>query len=122
MSSSSGGRRSHSTTKSGFSESDVQNFLKGGNTLSRDTKESISSIKPNMQHNVIKTTENSSGIKKFFGMGEGGNTTTESGFMGKFSGMGQEELDRLTNSFLQRQSNIKQRVAQPGRSGFLIQR
>jgi len=122
MSSSSGGRRSSSIVKQGFSDAEVTSFLQGGNTLSRDSKVDISSVKPKLKTNVIKTTENSSRIKKAFGMGRSGYTTRETGFMDKFSGMGAEELDRLTNSFLQRQQNIKQRVAQPGRSGFLIQR
>ena len=118
MSSSSGGGTGRSF-KTGFSDEEVTSFLQKGATLSRDSEDIV---KPKEKARMTKTVNKKSTWKKMAGVGSDKMETTVSGFMGKFSSMGAEELDRLTTSFLQRQQNIKQRVAQPGRSGFLIQR
>lgn len=108
-------------TTSGFSGRDVKTFLNQGNTQSANSgKGDIGNLKPDLKHRSVITKDNTSGFRGMFGISDGtGSTTTTGGFLGKFSSLGQEDIDRLTTSFLQRQTNIKQRSAQPGRSAFL---
>jgi len=100
------------STKKGFSEEDVNLFLRRGANLASRQKapgqESISEYSPR---------EKTSRIAKI-----GGKEVSRFGFKGKFSDMSQEQLAGLATSFKQREQNIAQRRAQPGRSSLFMGR
>ena len=127
MSSASFSTSSSRREERGFSDVRLQDFLARGNQLTnrRATNgRAISSFKPKELTRTTTTTRSSAGgLARAFGAADEGSRTTVSGFLGKFAtGITSEQLDALTNTFLQRQRSIKQRRAQPGRSALFLSR
>lgn len=113
-------------SRTGFDQREVSNFLARGASLttkrSTDGK-SIGSFKPitRLLSEERITNSKAGSLATLFGAKDRGIQTTETIF-GIESKITSEQLDSLTNTFLQRQRSIQQRRAQPGRSALFLAR
>jgi hypothetical protein len=117
MAGASGKRETITETRTGFAASEVQQFLSQGNlqsagsfgdiaapTLKTQSREVIKDM-PDMLNSLSRRT----------------NTTTLpfQGFMGAFSDITEDEVAFMSRAFSRREKEIRQRVAQPGRSQLM---
>ena len=113
------------TETKGFSEADVNLFLKRGSALAsrRAGAQSIGTVKPGEKTFTETTQKVTAGAgAEFFGASKDQRVESTSGFMGKFSTMSKEQIESLASTFKQREQNIAQRRAQPGRSSLFMGR
>lgn len=121
-------RSTATQTQRGFSTQDVNTFLRRGGQLASQRITDIEALRPAERARTTATTTTTTqagSLARLFGAERGGTTTTTAvtGFRGEFAqGITTEKLDELTNSFLQRQRQISQRRAQPGRSALFSAR
>ena len=110
----------------GFSQQEVQNFMNAGNVQGVGKQGSFlinRSFKPQQRERVVTTTENfAGGIARLFGASNSGVQQRASGFMGQFSSLSQEDIDKATETFMQRRKQIQQRAGTFGRAGLLLSR
>lgn len=101
----------------GFSESDVNLFLKRGASLAsrRAGDPSISTETPGRE---VRPERGAAGTGSQFA----GSPTGGTSFLGKFSTMSKEQIETLAATFKQREQNISQRRLQPGRSSLFMGR
>lgn len=117
MSSSSSGKVTQTVTK-GFAARDVSNFLKSGGQLASQgaRKKKITDFKPDEKTRIRDVTES----RDFLGIKTTGGSDITSGFLGQFSNISAEELDKITDTFIQRQKQVRSRRAQGGRSDVFL--
>ena len=133
MSSASFSSSSSSKTEKGFSQRRFLDFLNRGNQLANPqatrglqagSSNTIGAFKPpELSRTTTTSTNRAGGLAKFFGASDSGTSVNTTGFLGEFAkGVTSEQLDSLTNTFLQRQRSIRQRRAQPGRAALFLAR
>lgn len=111
------------TTQKGFSEEDVQLFLKKGATLASRRTGAPALAAPGEKERVTTKFKRTTGAgAEFFGAGGDVRRKGETGFMGKFATMNKAQLESLAATFKQREQSIAQRRAQPGRASLFMAR
>lgn len=126
MSSASFSSSTRRSTKKGFSQQEVQNFMNAGNVQGVNKQGSFlidRKFKPQEKSlTTTTTTQTAGGLARMFGASNSGTRVTQSGFMGQFANISQEELDQATETFMQRKKQIQQRAGTFGRAGLLLER
>lgn len=96
--------RARVQTRKGFDQSDVQQLMSGGNTLSSQNVSRVNT--PNVQEQTQRTL--------FRGSGRRVGITRNSPFKGTFSSASREDVDQLLERFRARRQFISTKTQRPG--------
>ncbi len=101
------------STQSGYTESDVAEFIAKGNRAGTYTGKEHAKRPTKKSRSQITEIVSGSG---FLGLGEGTKSVFTSGERGAFSNKSDAEIQKMMKAFEKRRATIKERRARPGSS------
>lgn len=111
---------SNKQKSSGFSAQEFKTFLTAGNRIGGSTSD-IRLLTPQLQERTFTTSTEDGGTPKTSIQGFGGNFAKQGA--GPLSGnVTEAQVNRLSSLFLNRQRQVQQKKAQPGRTGLFLNR